>query len=69
MMVNLYDHVTPFSSPDNIQRKGMDIHSPLPLILKASKQGEGVPFCLLPSPFLPPFTLLLSSPSKLPNTP
>ena len=58
IMVNLYDYVTPLSSPYNIQTKGRNTHSTLLyLIFKTSKQGEGatIPF---PSP-------PLSSPSPL----
>ena len=64
-MINLYDYVTPLSSLYNIQTKERDVHSPLPyLIFKTFKQ---VPFP--PLSFISPPYPLLSSPSKLPNTP
>ena len=47
-MVNLYDHVTPLSSPLNIQTKGRDVQSSLPYLI--FKTSEHSPCLSSPSP-------------------
>jgi hypothetical protein len=64
-MVNLYDYVTPLSSPYNIQTNGRDTYSPLLyLIFKTSKtRGRGNHSPSLSSPLLsfPPLPSTLFS--------